>query len=595
MASVSVAQPTPVMPRPSTQAQVNTGTDNTTFVTPLTLTGWIGGGGGGGSGTVTSVSVTTANGVSGTVATATTTPAITLQVAENVLSINQTAHGFTVNQCVYYTGSAWALSKANAASTAFVQGVVTTVTDANNFIITTGGTATISALTAGKAYYLSDATAGLLTSTAPTSTSSFVVPVLITTSTTQGVLEIGAPASLALIPNASLANSSVTIGSTNVALGATVGTFAGVTLTTPVIASGLTASGSGANDFSGSTGTFKTSTGANTLNGTTVVSGSSFGLSGNISAPAWTTAGIRYKNVAATLTDTTSSGAVAAAYTDVWGGNTIAASSSTTFTNYYAAYFKAASAGTNVTLTNTWALGADSASFGSSTPTTISSSGVITTTGSVLGTPASVTLTNGSGLPIAGTTGWGTGVATAAGNAINGAGGFDTTDGTATLTNKTFNTTGTGNSFAYGGSTLTGGSASVGTYGSIIPFYVYTKSVTVLTSGAPADLGFITLPASFTRYRVANGTGGAVFSGVIAETASGTLAAGTFQLWDDAGGTGSQLSASFSGPTAAGVYVAVIANSSTVVSTTGKIYLRQTVASANAGTVSFYLCIYPMP
>src|SRR5262245_4485390 len=37
-----------------------------------------GGGGGGGSGTVTSVSVTTANGVSGTVATATTTPAITL-------------------------------------------------------------------------------------------------------------------------------------------------------------------------------------------------------------------------------------------------------------------------------------------------------------------------------------------------------------------------------------------------------------------------------------------------------------------------------------------------------------------------------------
>ena len=34
--------------------------------------------GGGGSGTVTSVSVTTANGVSGTVATATTTPAITL-------------------------------------------------------------------------------------------------------------------------------------------------------------------------------------------------------------------------------------------------------------------------------------------------------------------------------------------------------------------------------------------------------------------------------------------------------------------------------------------------------------------------------------
>lgn len=40
------------------------------------------GGGGGGSGTVTSVSVTTANGVSGTVATATTTPAISLTLGD---------------------------------------------------------------------------------------------------------------------------------------------------------------------------------------------------------------------------------------------------------------------------------------------------------------------------------------------------------------------------------------------------------------------------------------------------------------------------------------------------------------------------------
>jgi hypothetical protein len=43
------------------------------------------------------------------------------------------------------------------------------------------------------------------------------------------------------------------------------------TLTTPVIASGLTASGSGANDFSASTGTFLTSTGANTLSGATTI------------------------------------------------------------------------------------------------------------------------------------------------------------------------------------------------------------------------------------------------------------------------------------------------------------------------------------
>ena len=100
-------------------------------------------------------------------------------------------------------------------------------------------------------------------------------------------------------------------------------------------------------------------TGTTTLNGKTTVAGGSFGLSGNISAAAWTTAGIRYANVAATTTDTTSSGTVAAAYTDVFGGNTVAASSAVTFTNYYGAYIKVPVAGTNVTLTSAWALGAE--------------------------------------------------------------------------------------------------------------------------------------------------------------------------------------------------------------------------------------------
>lgn len=104
--------------------------------------------------------------------------------------------------------------------------------------------------------------------------------------------------------------------------------------------------------------------GANTWSGNQTVSSSSFGLSGNISAPAWTTAGIRYANVAATLTDTTSSGTVAAARTDNFGGSTIAASSATTFTQYYTAYFNNPTAGSNVNFTNKSALGADSISIG---------------------------------------------------------------------------------------------------------------------------------------------------------------------------------------------------------------------------------------
>lgn len=50
----------------------------------------------------------------------------------------------------------------------------------------------------------------------------------------------------------------------------------------------------------------------------------------------------------------------------------------------------------------------------------------ITLVAPILGTPASVTLTNGTGLPIGGTTGWGTGVAAALANPINATSGFAT-------------------------------------------------------------------------------------------------------------------------------------------------------------------------
>ncbi len=91
-----------------------------------------------------------------------------------------------------------------------------------------------------------------------------------------------------------------------------------------------------------------------------VASAAALNLSGNISTPAWTTSGIRYTSTTATLTDTSSSGTVAAARTNSFGGETVAASSATTYTNYYGSYFVAPVAGTNVTLTNKPALGADS-------------------------------------------------------------------------------------------------------------------------------------------------------------------------------------------------------------------------------------------
>lgn len=124
-----------------------------------------------------------------------------------------------------------------------------------------------------------------------------------------------------------------------------------------------------------------------TVNGSGNVSAPSLTLTGNISSAAWTTSGIRIKGVAATFTDTTSSGTVATAYTNSFGGNTIAASSSTTFTNYFSSYFADPTAGSNVTLTNKWAIGGDSLKVGTSNPLTVSTAGVLSATSPVFVTP----------------------------------------------------------------------------------------------------------------------------------------------------------------------------------------------------------------
>jgi hypothetical protein len=137
-----------------------------------------------------------------------------------------------------------------------------------------------------------------------------------------------------------------------------------------------------------------------TFTGDVTHSGAAIIISGNISTAAWTTSGVRIKGTPGTLTDTTSSGTVAAAYTDVLGGNTIAASSATTFTNYFTQYNKDPIAGTNVTLTNKWAMGGDSLKVGTSNPLTVSNAGVLNATSPVFVTPtlgaAAATTINGN-------------------------------------------------------------------------------------------------------------------------------------------------------------------------------------------------------
>ena len=118
-------------------------------------------------------------------------------------------------------------------------------------------------------------------------------------------------------------------------------------------------------------------------------SGSNYGapygslvISGNISAPAWTTNGLRHVgSAAATLTDTTSSGTVAAAYINTFASNvTVAASNATTYTTYANSYFGAPIAGTNVTITNPYAIYAGGSVYATGTLTV---AGTTTLSGSV--------------------------------------------------------------------------------------------------------------------------------------------------------------------------------------------------------------------
>ncbi len=118
-------------------------------------------------------------------------------------------------------------------------------------------------------------------------------------------------------------------------------------------------------------------TGTTTHNGNVTFASASIIISGNISAAAWTTNGLRIKGTPGTLTDTSSSGTVATAYTDVLGGNAIAASSATTFTNYVTQYVKDPVQGSNVTLTNKWAIGGDSLRIGTSNQLTVSNAGAL--------------------------------------------------------------------------------------------------------------------------------------------------------------------------------------------------------------------------
>lgn len=105
-----------------------------------------------------------------------------------VFSVTQSSHGFAVGDVLKLSGTTWAKAQANTAASAEVAGVVSGVTDTNNFNIAASGLITgLSGLTAGTVYFLSDSSAGAYTATAPSTAGYIVRPVLLAVTTTSAI------------------------------------------------------------------------------------------------------------------------------------------------------------------------------------------------------------------------------------------------------------------------------------------------------------------------------------------------------------------------------------------------------------------------
>lgn len=155
--------------------------------------------------------------------------------SSDVLSFNitQTAHGFSEKDILYHNGTIYAKAKADSESTSDVVGIVSSVTDANNFTITMMGRITLSGLTAGQ-YFLSEVTAGLATLTPPTTAGYVFKPVFTAISSTQAIIDIQSGVVISTTPSGTVTDVSVVSANGFSGTVATNTTTPAITLTTSV-------------------------------------------------------------------------------------------------------------------------------------------------------------------------------------------------------------------------------------------------------------------------------------------------------------------------------------------------------------------------
>ena len=102
-------------------------------------------------------------------------------------AIAQATHGLVVGNVIKFAAGVYSKAQADSVANAEAVGIVSIKPDNDNFTLIVGGYIdTLSGLTAGSVYYLSAATAGLLTATEPTTVNQVSKPVLIAVSTTAG-------------------------------------------------------------------------------------------------------------------------------------------------------------------------------------------------------------------------------------------------------------------------------------------------------------------------------------------------------------------------------------------------------------------------
>jgi hypothetical protein len=160
---------------------------------------------------------------------------------------------FTPGQAIYRTTGGYALAQANAISSCDVIGIVQTANSTSFAAIANGTITGLTGLVDATEYYLSDQTAGLLTSTAPSANGSIIKPLLISTSTSTGVVveypgvQIGATNSgtsgyLAKWTGQAIGNSIVQDSGTQVTIGGNLSAV-GISATNLTVAGTISAQG----------------------------------------------------------------------------------------------------------------------------------------------------------------------------------------------------------------------------------------------------------------------------------------------------------------------------------------------------------------